>query len=599
MTPERSGLPSHVRGPRTVRVGGEVLVEAVLDALPAPTLLIDGDGTVLLANSAWQSAAAVLEDDRFVLGVGGDYFALARQVRDDAGTLALIEHVRALSRGELATTSIDYPLDLPSGRRWYHLQASRVDEVGHIVVTHTDVTSRVRAERASAWQARHDHLTGLPNRAGLHELIAAELQRADHPAFAVLFLDVDGFKDVNDSLGHEAGDELLRELARRLTDGVRASDTVGRLGGDEFVVLSRECDTDGAELLAHRCQAAFEQPIQLAGRSIRLGVSIGITGVPAGERSCTRSTELVRDADLAMYAAKAAGRNRIRVFTPDLRLAAQQKVLVAAELRDAIDAGQLVLHYQPVTHLPSSEVAGVEALVRWQHPERGLLGPGEFLPVAEQYELVDPLTRWVLGEATRQAAEWYRMGMPLLIGVNVSATTLASGTLVGDVADALAASGLPPEQLIVELTETTVAEEPERAAAQFAALRVTGVEVSIDDFGSGFSSLGQLVNIPAGVLKIDRSLVAGAEERSQSAAAIAAVVALGRACGMRTLAEGVETEEQLALATELGCTFAQGFHIARPMPAEDVAPWVARRSDTSRGALHPSVSSAGPVRQPV
>jgi EAL domain-containing protein (putative c-di-GMP-specific phosphodiesterase class I) len=228
-----------------------------------------------------------------------------------------------------------------------------------------------------------------------------------------------------------------------------------------------------------------------------------------------------------------------------------------------------------------------------------MLGPGEFLPVAEQYELVDPLTRWVLGEATRQAAEWYRMGMPLLIGVNVSATTLASGTLVGDVADALAASGLPPEQLIVELTETTVAEEPERAAAQFAALRVTGVEVSIDDFGSGFSSLGQLVNIPAGVLKIDRSLVAGAEERSQSAAAIAAVVALGRACGMRTLAEGVETEEQLALATELGCTFAQGFHIARPMPAEDVAPWVARRSDTSRGALHPSVSSAGPVRQPV
>jgi EAL domain-containing protein (putative c-di-GMP-specific phosphodiesterase class I) len=244
----------------------------------------------------------------------------------------------------------------------------------------------------------------------------------------------------------------------------------------------------------------------------------------------------------------------------------------------------LVLHYQPILHLPTGTVDGTEALVRWQHPERGLLMPGDFLPVAEQYELIDPLTRWVLGAATRQAAEWDRQGLPVLVGVNVSATTLAGGTLVDDVAGALAASGLPPERLIVELTETTVAEDPDRAAAQFAALRLSGVEVSIDDFGTGFSSLGQLVNIPAGVLKIDRSLVAGAAgRRSQSAAAIAAVVGLARACGMRSLAEGVETAEQLALATELGCTFAQGFHIARPMPAEDIAPWMAARATgTSR-----------------
>jgi EAL domain-containing protein (putative c-di-GMP-specific phosphodiesterase class I) len=233
-------------------------------------------------------------------------------------------------------------------------------------------------------------------------------------------------------------------------------------------------------------------------------------------------------------------------------------------------------------HLPTGDVYGAEALVRWQHPERGLLPPGDFIPVAEQYELVDALTRWVLGAATRQAAEWNRLGAPLHVGVNVSAASLVSGTLVEDVARALDAAGLPPERLVIELTETSVAEDPERAAAQFRALRFSGVDVSIDDFGSGFSSLGQLVNIPAGSLKIDRSLVAGAPDRqSQSAAAIAAVVALARACGMHSLAEGVETAEQLALAKELGCTFAQGFHIAPPMPAAELASWLETRATTS------------------
>jgi diguanylate cyclase (GGDEF)-like protein len=560
----------------------------MLDALPSPTLLIDAAGTVLLANAAWVAAAELLDDERVRVALGGNYFEMALRLADDARNHDMITALQQLARGERGTLSMDYALPHQAGVLWFHLQASRVGTAGHVVVTHTDVTSRVLAERTAARQARHDHLTGLPNRSRLHELIDAELRDADQPAVAVLFLDVDGFKDVNDSLGHEAGDDLLRQLAGRLSAVVRGEDTVGRLGGDEFVVLSRGCDADGAEILAHRCQTAFERPFELAGRTMRLGASIGIAGVAAGDRSCTRSSELVRDADLAMYAAKAAGRNRIRVFTPDLRQAAQRKVLVAGELRDAIDAGQLVLHYQPIVHLPSGVASGVEALVRWQHPERGLLAPDQFLPVAEEYELMDPLTRWVLGEATRQAAEWDALGMPLMVGVNVSATTLATGTLVHDVADALAASGLAPRQLVVELTETTVAEDPERAAAQFAALRVTGVEVSIDDFGSGFSSLGQLVNIPAGVLKIDRSLVSGSTERcSQSAAAIAAVVALARACGMRSLAEGVETAEEMALAAELGCTFAQGFHIARPMPGNDVVPWMAARLAARR------------VRQPV
>jgi EAL domain-containing protein (putative c-di-GMP-specific phosphodiesterase class I) len=239
-----------------------------------------------------------------------------------------------------------------------------------------------------------------------------------------------------------------------------------------------------------------------------------------------------------------------------------------------------------VLHLASGRCTGVEALIRWQHPRRGLLAPADFLPTALQHDLMTPIARWVLGTATRQTAAWAAAGLHLVTSVNISANHIATGTLVADVHEALQASGLPPEQLVVELAERSVAEDVERAAAQFAELRRSGVEVSIDDFGSGFSSLGQLVAMPTGLLKIDRSLVAYPQgRRSQAAAAIAAVVALARACGVRTQAEGVETAEQMALATELGCTFAQGFHLGRPMPAEDLTGWLAEHATQPATAL--------------
>jgi diguanylate cyclase (GGDEF)-like protein len=564
-----------VRRPEGAGEGDALLVEAVLDALPSPTLLVDAEGTIVLVNEAWASAAEFVDDDRLRVGVGGDYFAMALRVRDDDGTRLLIEAVREVSRGERETAWADYPVAHPTGTRWYHLQCARVDQAGHFVVTHTDVTSRVKAEKASAWQARHDSLTELPNRAHLHELIDAELKRPGRGPVAVLFLDVDGFKDVNDSLGHDVGDELLRQVAARLTSVTRSEDTVGRLGGDEFVVLCRDSDADGAEILGRRIQGTFETPFDLAGRTVQLSASIGIADVAAAGLSRIRSTDLVRDADLAMYAAKAAGRNRVRVFSPDLRSTVQQKMQLAAELRDAIDAAQLVLHYQPVVHLATGACTGVEALVRWQHPQRGLLPPSEFIPLAEQHELIVPLTRWVFRTAARQAVAWSVAGLPLMMGVNISAEHFAAGTLVDDVAEALAESGLAPSRLLVELTETSVTEDPERAAAQLRELRVSGVEISIDDFGSGFTSISQLASVPAGVLKIDRSLVAGTDSGSaQSAAAMTAVTGLASAFGMRSLAEGVETAGQLAAVAELGCSFAQGFHIARPMPAEQLTDWL-------------------------
>src|SRR3954451_23498327 len=579
-------LPVDVRLGDTAQGGDDVLVEAVLDALPSPTVLLDPDGTIVLSNSVWGRAADVLGDERFGVDIGGDYFAMARLVRDDASTDALIDAVQALSRGERQQVSADYALPHADGTRWYHLQASRVDQVGHVVITHTDVTARVEAEHTALWRARHDPLTDLPNRARLHELIDSELRRPGRSAVSVLFLDVDGFKEVNDSLGHEVGDDLLRQLAERLTGRTRAGDTVGRLGGDEFVVLCPDCDADGATALAQRFRSSFDRPFALAGRVARLTASIGVATAAEGD-TAVRSTDVVRDADLAMYAAKAAGRNGVRMFSTELRSAAQRGLLVAAELEEAIAAGQLVVHYQPVLRCVGGQVDGVEALVRWQHPERGLLPPADFIPVVEQHGLIAPLTRWVLGEVTRQNAAWARSGTTLLTAVNISAWHLATGTLLDDVAAARADSGLPAGQLVLELTETSVAQDPAWAAAQFAALRVSGVEVALDDFGSGYSSLSQLVSIPAGLLKIDRSLINGLDDGSaQSAAAVAAVVSLGQACGMRTLAEGVETPRQLELVARLGCTFAQGFHLARPMPAEELTAWLsARRRPQPQRAL--------------
>ncbi|MGY1742889.1 MULTISPECIES: putative bifunctional diguanylate cyclase/phosphodiesterase [unclassified Blastococcus] len=559
-------------------------VAAVLGAVPVPTVLLDPDGIVLCANEAWAAAVAQLDDPGRAAGVGADYFAMSADLTEVPGARAVVDRLRALARGEGTTVRHEYELRCAQGSRWYQLEATRVDARGHLVVTHSDVTGAVLARRETDWVSRHDLLTALPNRSGMHELVDAALRAPGRGPVSLLLLDVDGFTDVNDSLGHQAGDELLRQVAARLSRCGRATDRVGRLGGDEFLLLSPDCPPDGAALLADRCRSALAEPFAVAGRTVRLGASVGIATAPAGA-AAAGATCLVRDADLALAAAKAGGRNSVHVFAPELRAAAQRKVALAEELRDAIDGGRLTLHYQPVVHLPSGEVSGVEALVRWHHPERGLLGPGEFLPVAEAHDLLTPLTRWVLRTVAAQGVAWAAAGVPLLVGANVSAGHCASGELVDDVQRALDETGLPPSRLVVELTETSVAADPASAAAQFAELCRRGVEVAIDDFGSGFSSLGQLVTIPAGLLKIDRSLVAFPAQRpAQSTAAIAAVVALARACGMRALAEGVETAEQLALVTELGCTFAQGFHIARPMPAAEVLPWVAAR----RGAAVPA-----------
>jgi predicted signal transduction protein with EAL and GGDEF domain len=389
------------------------------------------------------------------------------------------------------------------------------------------------------------------------------------------------------------GDALLREAGNRLLEQVRPGDAVGRLGGDQFVVLARGCDTAEAAALAFRLQTRFNRVFPAAGLSVPLSVSIGVAVGRDGNRS---AHGLLSDADAAMYAAKAAGRDQVHLFSPDLREAARWRLEVATALRNGA-ADQLVVHYQPVVRLDTGVVEGVEALLRWQHPERGLLLPDAFLGVAEETGQLVPITRWLLRTTTRQAARWAAEGMPLRMAVNISARHFSTETLVGDVRAALRNSGLPPERLMLELTETSLAEDPTRAEDQLTVLRALGVRVAIDDFGTGWSSLARLLALPIGTLKIDRSLLTAAAEglaHRDPTAVLAAIVGLTRTLGIRSVAEGVETAEHLSWVRAAGCDLAQGWLLARAVPPEAV-PEQVRRIEAVGGDLC-SLGAESPAR---
>jgi diguanylate cyclase (GGDEF)-like protein/PAS domain S-box-containing protein len=555
------------------------LLTAVLETLPSATVLVDGDGRILTTNRAWVRNGELLRSTGITPGgVGDEYLAcMSRGLRPDdhaaiaAGIRRLAEEPEDSPAGSF---DYEYSAQLGSFASWFRLQAVRVEASSRIVVTHIDVTERVRGEQALAWRAGHDELTGLPNRSTLLDMIAAALATGTPgaPGTALLVLDLDGFKTVNDSLGHQLGDLFLREVGERLTERVRPGDAVGRLGADQFVVLARDCDSAEAAALAFRLQRTFARPFVAAGISVPLSASIGVAVSCPDVRD---PHQLLSDADAAMFAAKSSGRDRVHLFSPDLREAARWRLEVATRLRgEAID--QLVVHYQPVVRLDTGEVEGVEALVRWQHPERGLLPPDAFLSVAEETGQVIPITRWLLRETTRKAAEWAAQGLPLRMSVNVSARHFSAETLVRDVRGALRDSGLPPDQLVLELTETSVAEDPTRAEDQLTVLRSFGVRVAIDDFGTGWSSLAQLFALPIGTLKIDRSLLNAAERAAagETGAVLAAIVELTRTLGIRSVAEGIETPEHLRMVRAAGCDMAQGWLLGQAMPAEEIPGWV-------------------------
>jgi diguanylate cyclase (GGDEF)-like protein/PAS domain S-box-containing protein len=462
---------------------------------------------------------------------------------------------------------------------WRHLEAHVTDlradrQVRGVVFNARDITERVRLEEQLTRQAFNDSLTGMANRALFRDRLEQALARSERSrgVLAVLLVDLDGFKQVNDSLGHDAGDQLLQAVAERFVDDVRPSDTLARLGGDEFAVLIDGAHGTQAVAVASRLLSALAEPIWIAGRELSIGASIGIALHPGGPG---RSEELLRHADVAMYAAKEAGRGRFELFHHDMARELGELLGLEHELRLGLQRGEFALHYQPEVDLANGEIVGVEALVRWNSPRRGLVPPDRFIHVAETTGLILGLGEFVLREACSQTAEWRRDGLlpeRFTTWVNLSGRQLSAGGLARTVEAALEEAGLPADCLGLEVTETALVQEGtagDRARAELRQLHEEGVRIAIDDFGTGFSSLGQLRQFPVDMIKVDRSFIQGVEEEAKDAAITANLVTLAHALGLLAIAEGIESGGQLASLRGLGCDLAQGYLFARPLPPSE------------------------------
>ena len=426
------------------------------------------------------------------------------------------------------------------------------------------------ANKELQFLAMHDSLTKLPNRALLEDRLEQEIQNArrENSSFAVLFLDLDGFKQINDAFGHHVGDLLLIEVANRIRAGVRNRDTLARIGGDEFVLLVDACEPADVATLADKLITSINEPFDVVGHDLRVSGSIGIA-IYGGRED--EQYSLLRNADAAMYHAKASGRNAYCLFEESMNDDAHKHLQVMHDLRIGLDSKQLVLHYQPKFDALSGRMVGAEALLRWNHPSRGLVPPDQFIPLAEKTGLIVPIGEWVLDEACRQMSEWQACGRPdWTIAVNLSAVQFNHPGLVQMVRDALERHGLAPRCLTLEITESTAMRNADASMVILQQLHDSGVRISIDDFGTGYSSLLYLKRLPASELKIDRGFVNDLVNNAEDAAIISAIVALGQTLNLKIVAEGVETREQQEFLTRLGCSSLQGFLLGRPMTPENL-----------------------------
>lgn len=549
---------------------------AILNAIPDLMFELDSEGRYLDYHSP-RSELLVAPPERF----------LGRTVREilspDAAGLCMAALREAHEKGYSMGTQFE--LVLPQGRHWFELSVSRKytdsGQKPNFIVLSRDITERKEAEHRITRLAYFDSLTGLPNRQSFLERLEREVHhaRCGEVRLAILFLDLDGFKNINDTLGHTTGDLILQGVADRLQLGVRPMDVVSRqeanqvgvglarLGGDEFTVMIPDMrHSEDALILAHRIRDLIRQPFNLDGREVVLTASIGIAVYPDDGDS---ADALLKTADTAMYHAKDKGRDNCQFYSAALTRQAMQRLNLESNLRLALERDEFFLVYQPQLDLASGHIRSVEALIRWKHPELGLIAPLEFIPLAEETGLIVPIGEWVLRTACAQARNWQAAGVFLRVAVNLSPVQFRNPRLLASVTDILA-QGLAPEWLELEVTEGAVMEDVDATLATLLALRKAGVQISLDDFGTGYSSMSYLQRLPLSMIKVDQSFVRGLPGDSDSLAIVRAIISLAKSLGFTVTAEGVETLEQAAILQSLSCETLQGYYFSKPVLADAI-----------------------------
>jgi diguanylate cyclase (GGDEF)-like protein/PAS domain S-box-containing protein len=565
---------------RTARFEAEAKYRALVEHIPAVVYLdpVDEDSESIYVSPQVVELLGISQDEWLT-----NPYAWRHHVHPEDIDRAWDEYQHAYNAHE--PLNHEYRMVHEDGTvRWVLEQAYPIDDEGGepwlIQGVIFDITERKRAEEQVAFLAYHDKLTGLPNRALFEEMLDTAIARArrHNLGVGVLYLDLDNFKLVNDSLGHHAGDELLQQLAERLSGCTRETDLVARQGGDEFLLLLADLErgmgpVEGteagmivAESVATRVHEALQEPFDLSGVEFFASASIGVSLFP---QDANDATTLLKNADTAMYQSKKADPGGYVIYasgTDD----AVERLSLTTRLRRAVEQKDWVLHWQPVVELEGGRVSGLEALIRWRKPNGGIIPPGEFIPVAEELGLIEAIGDWVIDEVARQRKVWEAMGIDVRVGFNLSPRQLWSGRLAEKMIEKLTAAGVNPHDVIVEITESAAMADPDRTQRVLTELHAWGLTLAIDDFGTGYSSLARLKHLPVDILKIDRSFIQDVDRDEDSGRMVEAMIQLAHGLGMTPLAEGIETAEELAFLREAGCTLGQGFHFARPVAAEEI-----------------------------
>ncbi len=560
--------------------------KSTIDALSMNLCVLDAEGTITAVNQSWRDFALANGTQPSEVSEGANYLAVCDAVQKSLvvvkkNSLAVEDvaqeiafGLRQVLAGEKSEFALEYPCHSPSEQRWYVARMTRFSGAGptHAVVTHENITKRKQAEDRLLQFAHYDALTGLPNRVLLRDRLVQAISHAERNGWivAVLFLDLDHFKLVNDTYGHASGDRLLQQVSDRLSQCLRGVDTVGRLGGDEFaIVLPKIAHAEDAALVAQKIMGIFKDPVYIDEMETFVSGSIGITLYPVDG---AEPELLIQNADTAMYGAKELGRNNYQFYVPEMNERAWGKLNLTDNLRRALERDEMFLQYQPQLDLQTGKIIGVEALIRWKNPILGVVSPDDFIPLAEETGLILPIGEWVLRSACVQNQAWQDAGLPFItMAVNLSARQLSQADVVELVTRVLGESRLDSRYLELELTESMVMDKAENVVSTLCLLKELGVKLSIDDFGTGYSNLGYLERFPLNTLKIDRSFISKISADNESGLISKAIINLAHGLGFHVTAEGVETDAQLSFLRNFGCDSMQGFHFSRPIAAKDFA----------------------------